>query len=156
MSVYRPSQRHRSYVYDFHFRGRRYHGPTYQTTKSAAALVEAKRKLETAGAGRRDHAGLPRGHATFTAWAATTLAYQSKFIKRPAILERTLRMIWRFGARCRPSRSGRAAVDRLELARGHITIFASAIPIVDPSWVGPLREMDGGAADRWRRRATVI
>lgn len=135
MSVYLPTPDSKTYVYDFVWKGQRYKDTTHQTTESEARLVEAKKKLalrqQAGGIATVDVEDTP----TFSAWAGTTLAYQSKFITRPDILERTLRMVLAFWGAPPTTPIGKAAVPRLELApRPHHNLRLGD-PIVNPHWL---------------------
>lgn len=135
MSVYRPSPTSRTYVYDFWWLGVRQKDSTYQTTKKAALLVEAKKKLEL-----REQAGglTPLTVAdtpTFSAWAEVALRYQTQFITRPDVLKRTLRMVLGFWG-AKPTRPiGHAAVARPELVPRPYHNLRLGDAILDPTWL---------------------
>lgn len=134
MSVYRPSRHHKTYTYDFHYGGERYKDSTHQTTKHAALLVEAKKKLELrAAAGGLAPAVVET--PTFSAWAEVALAYQTKFISRPEILERTLRMVLAFWGAAPRRKIGPPAVARREHAPRPYHNLRLGDPIRDPSWL---------------------
>lgn len=134
MSVYRPSRHHKTYIYDFRYGGERYHDSTHQTTKQAALLVEAKKKLELrAAAGGLAPAVVET--PTFSAWAEVALAYQTKFISRPEILERTLRMVLAFWGAAPRRKIGPAAVARREHAPRPYHNLRLGDPISDPAWL---------------------
>jgi len=136
VSVYRPGKRHKTYIYDFEYNGDRYRDSTHQTNRQAALLVEAKKKLEL----REQRGGLvPAGAAletpTFSAWADTTLHYQAKFIRRPATLESTLRMVLAFWG-AKPKRpTGPPAVARVEPGTRPYHNLRLGDPITEPSWL---------------------
>ena len=137
MSVYRPSRRHTTYIYDFVYQGVRYVDSTHQTTKTAALLVEAKKRLAL----REQAGGIAPPIADETPrwadWAEVTLDYLTRhgFVTRPAILARTLDMVLAFwGATpTRPLRA--AAVPRPETAPRPYHDLTLGAPITDPSWL---------------------
>lgn len=141
MSVYLPNKRSRTFVYLFEIDGVRY-GPktTHQTDKREAALFEAKLKLQLRGlaGGLVPVAALET--PTFSAWAGPTMAYAKKFIKRPDILEKSLRMILAFWG-AEPSTPGKAAaVPRRERAPRPYHNLRLGDPITDPTWLQTFEE----------------
>lgn len=135
MSVYRPSPRHKTYVYDFEFNGARHKDSTKQRTEQAALLVEAKKKLEL----RTQAGGIAPVSVddtpTFSLWANVTLKYQKRFITRPAILERTLRMVLAFWGGPPAKPIGPAAVARVEVAPRPYHDLRLGDVVADPSWL---------------------
>lgn len=135
MSVYLPTKRHTTYVYDFWWKGQHYKDTTDQTVKADAQLVEAKLKLKL----RAEAGGLVPAPAvvtpTFTAWAGPTLRYQAKFIKRPGTLEKSLRMILAFWGAKPATAIGPAAVARHERAPRPYHNLRLDDPIRDPTWL---------------------
>lgn len=92
--------RGKTWRYDFWWKGRRYQGSTDQLTKAEATLVEAaiKTQLRQAvwGIAPLDRTRTP----TFTAWAAYYLKHQRTRVRRPDLLQRTVRLVLAFwGAR---------------------------------------------------------
>lgn len=67
MSVYKPAKS-RIWQYDFRLKGRRFHGPTGQTTKRAAEAVERQRRLEAATGALGAVAALTLHQATSRYW----------------------------------------------------------------------------------------
>ena len=84
MSVWKP-KRGVTFRYFFHHAGVPYRGTTGQRTKELAEQFERNLKDTL----RKQAGGLiewtPSDTPTFTAWAGTTLVYQTKFIKRPEL-----------------------------------------------------------------------
>lgn len=124
-----------TYRYAFRFQGHPYRGTTHQRIKSDAELVEQQIKTRV----RQRAAGLepasPAETPTFSAWADVALAYQTKFITRPELLERTLRMVLSFWG-SQPTRAvGPAAVARAEKVPRPYHGLRLGDPIADPSWL---------------------
>jgi len=135
MSVYLPNAQSTTYIYKFTVAGQVYKGSTHQTVKAEAELVEATKRLKV-----REQAGglvpaTPLETPTFTAWADITLAYQAQFIKRPAILERTLRMILAFWGAPPAVPIGKPAVPRAESAPRPYHNRRLGDPIADARWL---------------------
>lgn len=135
MSVYLPTKKSITYVYDFWWQGRHYKDSTQQTTKAEALLVEAKKKLDL----RAQAGGLSPVAATdtpaFSAWAEIALTYQTQFISRPAILERTLRMVLAFWGARPTVPIGAPAVARPDPAPRPYHDLRLGDPIADPRWL---------------------
>jgi integrase len=135
MSVYRPTPKSKTYVYDFRWRGQRYKDSTYQTSEAEAVLVESQKKLEL----RRQAAGLvppaPTTTPRFSDFANITLAYQAQFIRRPDILERTLRMVLAFWGQRPPTPTKPAAVARPERVPRPYHNLRLGDPVSDPTWL---------------------
>jgi len=135
MTVYKP-KRGITYRYGFHYGGLPYRGNTKQRTKEQAEAVEARLKEALRQkAGGLTPAVAPSETPTFSAWAGTTLAYQAKYIKRPAILERTLRMVLAFWGAAPRKPVGPAAVARIEAAPRPYHNLRLGDPIADPRWL---------------------
>jgi integrase len=134
MSVYKQA-RGKTYRYRFWLDGECYRGNTHQRTKTDAEAVEALEKTKV----RQRLGGLLPADAietpTFSAWADVTLAYQTKYITRPAILERTLRMILAFWGAPPATPIGPSAVPRRERAPRPYHGLRLGDPIADPSWL---------------------
>lgn len=108
------------------WKGRRYTGTTDQLTKADADLVEAdiKKRLrqQAWGIAEVDRTRTP----TFTKWAGVYLTEQERRLTRPAILERTLRMVLAFWGQP-------PANNPVTDAPYHNLRLAD--PAIDPMWV---------------------
>ncbi len=98
MTVFRHP-RGKTWRYDFWWKKHRYQGSTDQLTRGDAALVEAAIKTrlrqEAWGIAPMDRTRTP----TFTAWAAHYLKHQRGRVRRPDLLQRTVRMVLAFWGR---------------------------------------------------------
>lgn len=139
MSVYKQA-RGVTFRYRFYFGGVPYRGNTLQKTKELAEQFETKLKEDL----RKRAGGLvefdPQNTPTWTAAAGLTLKYQSKFISRPGILERTLRMVLAFWGAPPATPIGPAAVARAEAVPRPYHNLRLGDPIADPSWLAKFEE----------------
>jgi integrase len=139
MSVYKQPGG-TTYRYDFVYKGIRHLGTTEQTILKDAIAVEADKKREL-----RQRAGglIPPSIADtprFAEFARVALHYQTQYIKRPEILERTLRMVLAFWGAPPKTPIGPAAVPRAEAAPRPYHNLRLGDPIADPTWLARFDE----------------
>lgn len=125
-----------TWSYDFRFRGMRHRGSTHQTRKEDAELVEAKLKLrlrqQLGGIASLEPADTPRFHD----WAEIYLTYQSQFVTRPDVLERTVQVLLEFwGARPLTPRKAPAAPRSGPVVEAPYHDLRLGDPIADPNWI---------------------
>ena len=134
MSVYRLKGEE-TYRYDFVWKGQRRRGSTHQKTKADAQLVEAKLKLrlrqQAGGIASFDPEQTPR----FSDWADITLAYQTQYIDRPDVLERTLRVVLEFWGARPATPVGDAAVPKARTVEAPYHDLRLGDPIANPDWL---------------------
>jgi integrase len=115
-----------TFRYDFWFRGRRYVGSTHQVRVEDARAFERQFRVELARRG--GHLPVrPEDTPTIQDWSEVYFDHLSRRIKRPDILERTLRVVLRFWG-ARPTKKlidPKAPYHNLRLAD----------PIENPVWI---------------------
>lgn len=150
MSVYYETSR-RGWRYDFRYQHQRYKSPRTFATKADAREAEAvlRRRLVRAAAGI-EVAPAPASAASFTDWANVYLAWIDQRVKdgrlkRPDVIEHTVRVVLRFWGRRQPG-------DETPPAKAPCHDLALDDPIRDPSWLRRFDAwMDAAGVANWTK-----
>jgi hypothetical protein len=125
VTVFRPA-RGRTFNYDFWWRGRRYVGTTRQVRVEDARAFERQLRVDLARRGGQLPVR-PEDTPTFQNWSEVYFEHVSRRIKRPDLLERTLRVVLRFWG-ARPTK-------RLIDPKAPYHDLRLADPVDNPAWI---------------------